>query len=98
MSLISPKKAAEELNVSPKTLRKIVKAGLIVYVVTGLGEKRPGISFDPVEIERFKVERSRRECPSVSVPKAPTISMSSRSMDESFGVPLALRAKPKRKR
>ncbi|BBB96683.1 MULTISPECIES: helix-turn-helix domain-containing protein [Bradyrhizobium] len=94
--LLKPAEVAAALNVSPRTLRGLIRDGLIAYVITGRGKKRPGIGFEATEIERFKAERRRRECPPTSVKAAPSISMTSEATAGSFLALRKLRQKPKR--
>jgi hypothetical protein len=96
--LLKPAEVATILNVSPGTLRGLVRDGLIGYVVTGRGKKRPGISFEPAEIERFKADRSRRECPSSNVKIAPITSTNSGLGFGSFAALRKSLPKPKRVR
>jgi excisionase family DNA binding protein len=80
-ALLSADEAAEQLQMSTKTLRRHVKDGTIGYIVTGRGFQRQRIAFDPVDIEAFKSERRRRSPPCQST--APRVTPSTTSTSKS---------------
>src|SRR5262245_1416277 len=75
-SLLSTREAAEKLGMSLKTLRGHVQDGAIRYIVTGRGKKRPGIAFDPADLEAFTEQRRRTKvvtpCPSTNTKPRPS--------------------------
>ncbi|WP_409530316.1 helix-turn-helix domain-containing protein [Shinella sp.] len=68
--LLTPDQAAQLLTISTKTLRAHVKAGEIAFIPTGRGEKRVRMGFARKDILDFIESRRKRECPSISQPKA----------------------------
>lgn len=63
IELLTPKEAAARLRCSVKTLRAHVRSGALGYIVTGRGKKRPGIAFDPSDLEAFTLRQRRMEAP-----------------------------------
>lgn len=76
-SLLSPKQAAAELQMTLKTLRGHVADGTIAYVITGRGKKRPRYAFAPEDLEAYRSHQRRRNLPCQPTGRAAQRSMSS---------------------
>ena len=64
LHLLTPKQAAERLQVSLHTLRGYVNDGSLTFVNMGRGDQRRHMAFDPVDLDEFVRNRKRRlTCP-----------------------------------
>jgi hypothetical protein len=71
IELLTPKQAADALQVPLATLRGFVKDGDLVFINKSRGKERPRMAFDPADIEEFKRRRKKRlaPCPTASTSK-----------------------------
>jgi hypothetical protein len=62
-ALLTPKQAAQRLQVSIETLRGFVNDGALAFINMGRGAKKKRMAFDPIDIEEFLRNRKRRLAP-----------------------------------